>query len=67
MRQAGKKKKKIPIHIKRPGAKKDEKKIALKRLKDLFQEDHPDGGAGNESGSDGGTSPQTPRKSPTQP
>lgn len=53
VRQAGKKKKKIPIHIKRPGAKKDEKKVALKRLKDLLQEDYPDRGAASESGSEG--------------
>lgn len=44
MRQAEKKKKKIPIKVKFPSKKKDEKKLALKKLKELMQEEGVDGG-----------------------
>ena len=43
LRQSGKKKKKITIHVKRPGAKKDEMKLALLKLKTLVQREQTDG------------------------
>lgn len=45
LRQSGKKKKKITIHMKRPGGKKDEMKLALLKLKSLMQREQTDGGA----------------------
>lgn len=59
MRQAGKKKKRFKL----PSNKKDEKKIALKQLKELLQYDHTDG-PGLDSGSESdGDSPVSTRKS----
>ena len=52
MRQAEKKKKKLKI--KRPGAKKDEKKRVLLSLKEYMQVDGADGADSSGSGSEGG-------------
>lgn len=52
VRQAEKKKKKLKI--KRPGAKKDEKKRVLLSLKEYVQIDSTDGAESSGSGSEGG-------------
>ena len=44
LRQSGKKKKKIALHVKRPGAKKDEMKLALLKLRGFVQREQTDGG-----------------------
>lgn len=44
LRQSGKKKKKLTLHVKRPGARKDEMKLALLKLKTIVQHEQTDGG-----------------------
>ena len=61
IRQAGKKKKKI--HIKRPGAKKDEKKRVLLALKEHMQLESTDGVESSDSETElggGGGIPESP-------
>lgn len=59
LRQSGKKKKKLTLHIKRPGGRKDEMKLALLKLKMIIHSDQTDGGASSgwieDSGSDKGS------------
>ena len=62
LRLSGKKKKKFNLHVKRPGAKKDEMKLALLKLKGFIQRDQTDGAAleagpymDTDSGSDRGS------------
>lgn len=43
LRQSGKKKKKITLHMKRPGGRKDDMKLALLKLKTIVQRDQTDG------------------------
>jgi hypothetical protein len=42
LRLSGKKKKKITLHMKRPGAKKDEMKLVLLKLKSIIQSEQTD-------------------------